>query len=143
MAKIEEVTALLIDEIAVFEKAVSQLKEESRIIQQQKITVDTTNVNTVFKDFEQKLNSNYQIENKQLKVIQNKLNKTVITPKWMTILFSLFFIGFLISIGLHFYQFQNSEKIKTKKKELQNHMQQFFEENTNALKQYKKWKSNK
>lgn len=142
MAKIEEITALLIDEIAAFEKAVSQLKEESIIIQQQKITVDTTNIKTVFNEFQEKLDENYQIENKQLKVIQNKLNKTVIIPKWMTILFSLFFIGFLISIGLHFYQFQNSEKIKTKKNELQNHMQQFFEENTSALKQYKKWKSN-
>ncbi|CAM1361363.1 conserved protein of unknown function [Tenacibaculum soleae] len=143
MAKIEEVTALLIDEIAAFEKAVTQLKEESTIIQQQKITVDTTNVKTVFKDFEQKLNSNYQIENEQLKVIQNKLNKTVIIPNWMTILFSLFFIGLLISVGLNFYQFQKSEKINMKRNELKNHMQQFFKENDNSLKQYKKWKSNK
>lgn len=143
MAKIEEITALLIDEITAFEKAVIQLKEESIIIQQQQITVDTTNVKTVFKDFEQKLNSNYQIENEQLKMIQNKLNKTAIIPKWMTILFSLFFIGFLISIGLNFYQFQNSEKLKTERNELQNHIQQFFKENNNSIKQYKKWKSKK
>lgn len=143
MAKIEEVTALLIDEIAAFEKAVTQLKEESIIIQQQQITIDTTNVKTVFKNFEQKLNSNYQIENEQLKVIQNKLNKTVIIPKWMTILFCLFFIGFLISVGLNFYQFQNSKKIKTERNKLQNHMQHFFKENTSTLKQYQKWKNNK
>lgn len=35
MAKIEEVTALLIDEITTFEKAVAKLKEESEKLKQQ------------------------------------------------------------------------------------------------------------
>ena len=72
----------------------------------------------------------------------NKLNKIVIIPKWKIILFSLFFVGFLISIGLNFYLFQNSKKIELKRNKLQNHIQQFFEENTSALKQYEEWKSN-
>lgn len=144
MAKIDELTALLIDEISTFEKVVADLKKESKNIQEHQIKINTSEVETIFKNFESKLNINYQLENNQLKVIQNKLNKTAIIPNWMAILFSVFFIVLIFSIGCNYYQYQKTEKKISNayiigKKEVENHIFNFFDKHPKSYTYYQKW----
>ena len=108
MAKIEEVTALLIDEIATFEKAVTKLKEESEKIKTTSFSINSSQIETTLSEFSKQLNDNYELQYIELLNLQNKLNKTVIIPNWMTILFSSFFIIFILSFGFNFYQYKKS-----------------------------------
>lgn len=115
MAKIEEVTALLIDEIATFEKAVAKLKEESEKIKTTSFNIDSSEIETTLFEFSKQINDNYKLQYTELSNLQNKLNKTVIIPKWMTILFSSFFIIFILSFGFNFYQYQQKKRNKNNK----------------------------
>lgn len=147
MAKIEEITALLIEEIETFQKAVNQLSIDTDKIQNHKLTVDTTQVQSVFKEFNSELTSNLKEQQNQIRTLQNKLNKTIIVPKWMIVLFSSFLLICLLSILINFYQYQNSKNVEETsyikgRKEITNHIQQFFKKNPEALKQYQKWKNN-
>lgn len=144
MAKIEEVTALLIDEIATFEKAVNQLQKESEKVQKQSFNIDISQIETAFTEFLKKLDNDYESHHFELTTLQNKLNKTAIIPNWMTILFSSFFIIFILSISFSFYQYQkNIETRKTSYNEgintMKNHMQLYFNENPRTFKHYQKW----
>ena len=147
MAKIEEVTALLIDEIATFEKAVNKLQKESEQIKTTGFNIDTSQIETAFSEFSKKLDDNYELHYYELTSLQNKLNKTVIIPNWMTILFSSFFIIFILSISFSFYQYQKN--IETKETSyieginaMKNHIQLYFNENPKTSKHYQKWQKN-
>ncbi|WP_435255353.1 DUF6730 family protein [Tenacibaculum sp. A30] len=147
MAKIEEITALLIEEIETFQKAVNQLSKDTDKIKNHKLTIDISQVQLVFKEFNRELTSNLKEQQNQISVLQNKLNKTIIVPKWMIVLFSSFFIICLLSISINFHQYLNSKNIEetsyTKgREEITNHIQEFFKKNPEALKQYQKWAKN-
>lgn len=144
MAKIEEVTALLIDEIVTFEKAVAKLKEESEKIKTTSFSIDSSEIETTLFEFSKQINDNYKLQYTELSNLQNKLNKTVIIPNWMTILFSSFFIILILSFGFNFYQYQ--QKKETKKTSyneginaMKNHMQLYFSKNPKTFKHYQKW----
>lgn len=148
MAKIEEVTALLIDEIATFEKAIKEFKKQTEGIEKHKIEIDVSQVKNVFKEFEHKINTSYKLENNQLKVIQNKLNKSAIFPNWMAVLFSVFFIVLILSFGFNFYQYQQKKEVeiiayKKGEKNIKNKMIIFFDKNPKSLKAYEKWSKKK
>lgn len=147
MAKIEEITALLIDEIETFQKAVNQFSKDTDKIQNHKLTVDTSQVQSVFKEFNSELTSTLKEQQNQIRTLQNKLNKTIIVPKWMIVLFSSFFIICLLSISINFYQYQKSKNVEETnyikgREEITNHIQEFFKKNPEALKQYQQWKNN-
>lgn len=147
MAKIEEVTALLMDEISSFQKSVDELKKQVKIIQNHKIEIDHSKMKNSFDEFENKLNNNYNIENTQLEFIQNKLNKTAIFPSWMAILFSVFFISFILSIGFNFYQHKKTKEIENIAynngiQKMKDHMQLYFNKNPKTYKHFQKWQKN-
>lgn len=148
MAKIEEVTAMLIDEIATFEKAIKELKEESEKIKTTSFSIDSSQIETTLSEFSKQLNDNYELQYIELLSLQNKLNKTVIIPNWMTILFSSFFIIFILSFGFNFYQYQQKKEIKITSYNkgvdaMKNHMQLYFNKNPKTFKHYRKWSKSK
>ena len=55
MAKIEEITALLINEIESFENALKELKKESDKLHNKEFVIDTSQIKIAFKEFDQNL----------------------------------------------------------------------------------------
>ncbi|TVZ56934.1 hypothetical protein OD91_2236 [Lutibacter sp. Hel_I_33_5] len=148
MTKIEEIAALLIDEIQSFEKAVATLQIESEKIKTTKFKVDTTPLNLKFSELLNSLDVSFKNQNTQLNTLQNKLTKTVIIPKWMTILVSSFFIFCFLSFLVNFYQYQKIKEVENTAYdkgiiEITNHMKMFFNDNPRSYKTYQKWKNKK
>lgn len=144
MAKIEEITALLIDEITSFEKSVVTLQNQTEKLDKIELSIDTTLMNQKFIGLMNTITEGYSKQHKQLVVLDNKLKKTIIFPKWMMVLFSSFFILFLFSFSYNFYQNKNTKALEEKayefgKSEIKNHLQLYFNDNPKALKDYKKW----
>ena len=97
MAKIEEITALLIDEIEDFKNSLEELKKESEKLHKKEFIIDTSQIKTAFKEFDQKLSTDYDHRLKEVSEIQKELTKKIIFPKWMILLVSSFFIIKILS----------------------------------------------
>lgn len=144
MAKIEEVTALLIDEIESFEKAVTKLQIESEKLSKKTFTVNTSLLDNKFSDLMKITVKGYLEQHDKLIELENKLNKTIIIPKWMIILFSLFLSVFILSLVINYFQFKGTKDVEKAGYEegrvgVENHIRLFFNDNPKALKQYQEW----
>ena len=148
MAKIEEITAMLINEIEDFKNSIEELKQESIKLDKKKFTIDTSQINMVLSDFNKKLNKNYDLQQEQVIEIQKKLSSTMVIPKWLIIVLITYTTALVFSISYNFYQKNNSIKIKEEalkegKKSIETHILNFFKENPKALDSYKNWKNEK
>ena len=148
MAKIEEITAMLINEIEDFKNSIEELKQESIKLDKKKFTIDTSKINIVLSDFNKKLNMNYDLQQEQVIEIQKKLSSTMVIPKWLIIVLITYTTALVFSISYNFYQKNNSIKIKEEaliegKKSMETHILNFFKEDPKALESYKTWKNEK
>lgn len=144
MAKIEEVTALLIDEIEMFQKAVNQLHSESEKIQNTSFKIDASHFENVLNQFLEKINNDYELHQTEFKQLKKELNKTIIFPKWMIVLLSTFFLATIISFSIVVYQNKQQKKAEDTAynkgiDDMKNHIRLFFDENSSAEKAYQKW----
>ena len=144
MAKIEEITALLIDELELFQKTVKELKEESIQLQKTKLTVNTENVEAVFNGYNKELKLSYNYIAKELNIIQNKLKEKGQIPKWFILYFMTISLVLSVSIILNFHFNNNnaaieSEAFRNGQENIESHIQQFFDSNPTSLKKYNNW----
>ena len=146
MAKIEEVTALLTDEIDLFQKSVSKLSQETEKIKNITFEVDTDKIYKIFEQFNKKLVLEYKLNEELHTRIRSKLNSTMAIPRWLIIsVFSI--IAFLLfSIGFNIYQNNKIEVVRTESYEnganqVKAHMVEFFKENPKSHKTYESWKA--
>jgi len=145
MAKIDEITEILINEIEAFNKSVERLQKERVEFQSIEFVPDITPINKVFKTHLEEFSEYYQKQNQVLLGLKNDLKKTVIIPKWMTVSFISFFIFIILNLSYSFYQHQQIKEREQKAYEkgieaMKSHIQQFFNENQNAKKNYDKWR---
>lgn len=98
MTKLEQLSELLVSEISQFEKTVNTLEK----IQQQKIGIDSSAFEQLFKQHLQKLEGNLANHNHAMNSLSNKLKTAKAYPLWALILFtsSLIINGILIYILL-------------------------------------------
>lgn len=144
MAKIDEITEILVTEIEAFNKSVDKLQKERQELQNTNLTHDTTYINDAFKYNLNVMEKHYQKQHGVLIGMKNELKKTIIIPKWMTVSFISFFIIIILNISFSFYQYQ---KIKETEKvayqegidTIKEHINEFFKDNPNSLKKYKDW----
>ncbi len=145
MAKIEEITALLIDEIEDFKNSLGELKKESDKLHKKEFIIDTSQLKTTFKEYDQKLSADYDHRLEEVSEILKKLTKKIILPKWMIFLVSSFFIITILSLTYNFYQLKKTEEIKETAHEngldeMRDHIKEYFNDNPSSLKQYQKWR---
>lgn len=144
MAKIEDITALLIEEIEGFNQSIKNLSKLNDRLQHTTIKADDSELKRTLQSFYKQYESLQIGYKNELTNLQTKINAAVIIPKWMTKVFislcSLFFISFFFN----FYQFQQKKSIKKEgvyegRKDLENHIMTFFKENPKVEKTYKNW----
>lgn len=146
MARIEEITALLTDEIEIFQKSVDKLAKESSNLKNLKLKVDARNVNQTLQDFIEKLNRDYKLQQDLSNIIQSKLTHRILIPKWIIVSFFLILGLLLMSIGYNIYQNKIMESEKNQsfnqgEYAVKEHINEFFNENPNSQKKYEKWKA--
>lgn len=145
MAKIDEITEILINEIEAFNKSVEKLEKERIEFQNVQFVPDITPINNVFKTHLEEFSEYYQKQHRVLLDLKNDLKKTVIIPKWMTVSFISFFFIIIINLTYSFYQHQQIKEREQKAynegiEAMKSHIQQFFKENQNAKNNYDEWR---
>jgi len=147
MAKIEELTELLTEEISVFEKSVAELKKQQELFSNRKVEIDTSS-------FEIKLNKSMSTLERlnfhhinEVKTLNDTIKSFFTIPKWVFIgNFTL--IGLLI-VSLFFNIYLDKKMEETEKVAFQDgidffkdHLRKFFEEDPASLKSYQAWDKN-
>lgn len=145
MAKIDEITEILINEIEAFNKSVEKLQKERIEFQNVEFIPDITPINDILQNHLKEFKEYYQKQNQVLSNLKNDLKKTVIIPKWMTVSFISFFFIIIINLTYSFYQHQQIKEREQKAynegiEAMRSHIQQFFNENPKAKNSYDEWK---
>jgi len=145
MAKIDEITEILINEIEAFNKSVEKLQKERIEFQNVQFVPDITPINDILQNHLKEFKEYYQKQNEVLFDLKNDLKKTVIIPKWMTVSFISFFFIIIINLTYIFYQHQQIKEQEQKAYNegidaMKSHIQQFFNENQNAKNNYDEWR---
>ena len=83
MAKLEEISELLVSEIRDFEDAVKRLEK----VQEAKITMDISGLNDIFSNHEKKLKEAISSQKRQVELIEKAIGDAKIFPKWAVIIF--------------------------------------------------------
>tara|TARA_R110000868_G_scaffold259094_1_gene516823 strand:- start:78 stop:524 length:447 start_codon:yes stop_codon:yes gene_type:complete len=144
MAKIEDLTELLVSELSEFEKGVAKLAELEKRINNTKIEVDLKELKPIIADHESAMNSSKQHQEHYLNRLDTLLKNAKVYPKWAVI---TFMVMVLLTCTTLFYTYTiktnaiNAEKEAYQKGEnaATEYINIYLSENPKAFEEYKKW----
>ena len=96
MAKLEQLSELLVSEISQFEKTVEKLEK----IQQEKLAIDSNSLEYALKQQQEKIEKALDFHSREMNSLGHKLEKAKVYPAWALTLFtaSLILNGILIYV---------------------------------------------
>lgn len=103
MAKIEELTELLITEINNFEKSIQKLETLSEKINATKIGIDITEYKSIIESHQQKMASHIQTIERFEQRFENQLKQAKIYPNWAVIVFIMSVLISMLSLFFALY----------------------------------------
>jgi type VI protein secretion system component VasF len=103
MAKIEELTELLVTEINNFEKSIQKLEMLSEKINATKIGIDITEYKSIIESHQQKMASQTQTIERFEEDFENQLKQAKIYPNWAVIVFIMSVLVSMLSLFFALY----------------------------------------
>ncbi|SDF42241.1 DUF6730 family protein [Cellulophaga baltica] len=146
MAKIDELSELLIEELSDFKLQINKLETVSKEIHTMVIKPDITELKFYMDGVIQLQNEIVKDQNLRLGAISNKLTDSNRYPKWFLALLCVSLMAVLIVTGYTIYQLQSISEMKQLEyekgqKEMGNHFYEFLESDAPSKKAYLNWKS--
>ena len=96
MTKLEELTALLVNEINDFKNGVDKLEKINEHLENTKIKIDLIKYKSIIEKHEQKMDSHTKAIERFESRFENKIKQAKIYPTWAVV---IFIISVLLSIG--------------------------------------------
>lgn len=148
MAKIEDLTELLVSELSEFEKGIAKLEVLEKRINNTKIEVNLKELQPIIAAHESAMINSKQNQEHYLNRLGALLKNAKIYPKWAVITFMVMTLITCLSI---FYTYTiKSNAISAEKKSYENgkntaseHINRYLSENPKAFESYKKWADQK
>lgn len=103
MAKLEELTELLVDELSSFEKGIKRLETLSEKINATKIGIDVTEYKSILESHQQKMTSHIQTIERFEQRFENQLKQAKIYPTWAVIVFIMSVLVSVLSLFFALY----------------------------------------
>ncbi len=103
MTKLEELTALLVNEINDFKNGVDKLEKMNEYLKDTKIKMDLTNYKSIIEKHEQKMASHTKAIERFESRFENHIEQAKIYPTWAVVVFIasiLFGVGSILFISL-------------------------------------------
>lgn len=146
MAKIDELSELLIEELSDFKLQINKLETVSKEIQSMVIKPDISELKSFMESTIQLQNEVVKNQNVQLVTISNKLTNSNRYPKWFLAILCVSLMAVLIVTGYTIYQLQRIPEMKELeyekgRKEISTHFYEFLESDAPSKKAYLNWKS--
>ena len=145
MAKLEELTALLVNEINDFNKGIEKLERINDQLKSIKIKMDVTEYKSIIELHQQKMASHKNAIERFESRFENQLKTVKIYPTWAVI---VFIAALILTFSTLFYAYnlkqQNgwieNDAYQRGMKSYQNHIMPFFENNPKAKESFEQWK---
>ena len=96
MTKLEELTALLVNEINDFSKSIKKLEKINNELKATKIKMDLTNYKSIIEQHEQKMDSHIKAIERFESHLEKKIKRAKIYPTWAA---AVFIMAVLFSVG--------------------------------------------
>lgn len=146
MAKIDELSELLVEELNDFKLQITKLETVSKEIQSYVLKPDISELKSYMDTAIQLQNEIVKDQNLRLGAITNKLTNSNRYPKWLVAILCLSLMSILLVTGFAMYQLQRLPKMKQLeyqkgRKEMVDHFYEFLESDASSKEAYLKWKS--
>ncbi|QLE00927.1 hypothetical protein HX109_04865 [Galbibacter sp. BG1] len=139
MAKLEEIAALLTEEIEGFNTSVTKLEKLSKKLKEVKVKADASKIEYLLETHLKKQERFEAIQEKNTKELLNSLDRSRLFPKWSVVVGS-FFVVLLLVLGFITLSYRHKNReLKDNILQLENHYQGFIKEHPKVEEQYLNW----
>ncbi|WP_282163196.1 DUF6730 family protein [Ulvibacterium marinum] len=145
MAKLDEITALLTEELEGFKKAIQKMEGIAEELDSSQVRKDISTISE--KVYRLKVDQGLHFQTQEIIVdrLNRKVNGAKLTPKWLLGLLWMAMACAMIVLGYAFYQISDLDTIKEEayQKGREETIQQiipFFDEHPEAKENYEKWR---
>jgi len=145
MAKLDEITELLTEELEGFKMAIQKMELITEELNSSGVRTDISNISEKVSRLKKDQGLHFQGQ----EIIVDRLNRKVsgakLIPKWLLGLFCIAITCTMIVLGYAFYQMSTIDEVKEEayqkgREETIRNILPFFDEHTEAKKNYKKWR---
>lgn len=144
MAKLDEIAALLVEEINGFEKSVNRLELLQKSLKGFKIQPDTTDIDFILKRYNDHQKQAIEEHHKLMANVIHHIKKSIAFPKWLIKLFWGLLVCIILVLGFSVYKVSRisemeQEAFKKGEEKAVTHFRTFFEQTPKASELYEKW----
>lgn len=144
MAKIDELTELLTEELNEFKISITKLEAVSKKIKDVKVFADTSNIEFLLKEHLKNEEWIVERQRKEIGEINNKIKKAKVIPKWLIVLYSLPAVLAFVTMGycgykVYSFETQNKTAYKNGKREINSDLQQYYSSHPEDFEKIRQW----
>ncbi len=144
MAKLDEITELLTEELEGFRTATAQLNKISGELNSSEVVGDISTIKRQLSDLNQKQDTHFQRSVRESGKLSEKMAAAKLTPKWLLALFCIVSILTVLALGYFGYHFIQLEDYKVEafengKEQVILDLKGYFDEHPEIYKGFQAW----
>ena len=145
MAKLDEITELLTEELEGFKKAIQQMEGIAEELNSSQVRTDITAISEKVSRLKKDQGLHFQGQEIIVDRLDRKVSGAKLIPKWLLGLFCIAITCTMIVLGYAFYQMSTIDKVKEEayqqgREETIQQILPFFDEHQESKKNYEKWR---
>ena len=145
MAKLDEITELLTEELEGFKKAIQQMEGIAEELNSSQVQTDITAISEKVSQLKKDQGLHFQAPDIIVDSLNRKVSGAKLIPKWLLGLFCIAIACTMVVMGYAFYQISDIDDLKEEayQKGREETIQQilpFFDEHPAAKENYEKWR---
>lgn len=139
MAKLEEIAALLTEEIEGFNVSVDKLERLSKKLHKVKVKADASEIRYLLEVHLKKQGQFEQEQAKNIRELLGHIDRSKLFPKWLVVC-SVVFVVLLLTLGFTALHFRHrNQQLKNESMFIKEHYRSFMEKHPEVKAQYLKW----
>ncbi|TMU54821.1 DUF6730 family protein [Flagellimonas algicola] len=145
MAKLDEITAVLTEELEGFNNTVNKIEQLTKELNSSQLQTNIARIREEVSRLKQDQNDHFRNQRTTIVELVKKVNRAKLTPKWLLGLFCISLTITMVVLGYAIFQINNNElqsrEYQKGKNDTMHHIQLFFKAHPGAAKDYKNWLS--
>jgi hypothetical protein len=144
MAKLDEITELLTEELEGFKKSITRLETLCKELKSSEVVLEIHAIKQEMSELREKQDDHFQRQSRNLTQFSSKMATAKLVPKWLLALCCIASAVTVLTMGYFGYHFIKLEDFKTEafnngKEQVILDLRGYFNENPNVYKEFKAW----
>ena len=139
MAKLEEIAALLTEEIEEFNVSVAKLEGLSRKLREVKVKADTSQIEDLLETHLKRQAQFEEVQATNTRDLIHSMDKSKLFPKWIVVC-SIIYIVLLLVLGFRTLSYRHTnQQLKDKNERIKRHYKSFIKDSPEVEAHYLNW----